>query len=209
MSDDLAGLRGQVCPRHEDLLLAIDRGLGADGVEHAAPALASLARLLPPGSGDDPVHELACVAGVVRDRLAADPAGPLSLTEGLWAGGGHPLMVAGAAVSAAHRRGLRIALVGHARRVWLAHAGAESTMVVSPADATSVFDARSLGVDLRWHCAHELGGLVLAAVRERAERHGDLTTAMRAAELRTALPLNDVAARADRHHLERLRARLN
>lgn len=210
MSEDLGGMRGRPCPRHEDVLIAIDQAFGRDGTAAVDGALDELAGLLPAAAvGEDPLHELACVAGVIHHRFVADEDGPLSLSETLAGGGGHPLILAGAALAAAHRRFLRIALVGQARRVWLAHAAATTPHVVDPRDAATTFDGRTLGIDLRWRCAHELGGLVISAIRERAERQGDLTTALRAAELRLDLPLSETAARADRRHLQRLRARLN
>ena len=38
MSDDLQRLCGQACPPHEDVLLALDRALGADAIDRAPAA---------------------------------------------------------------------------------------------------------------------------------------------------------------------------
>lgn len=209
MSDELERLCGRDCPAHEEVLLALDRALGAEGMERATVELEALACLLPPAGGEDPVHELACVAGLLRDRLVADERGSLLLSEVLHDGGGHPIAAGAAVVAAARRRGLDVDLVGHGPRLWIAHGGAATPYVVDPVAPAGAFDARSLGIDLHWRCAHELGVIVLGGVVERAEDCGDLTLALRAAELRDRLPVDGDAARGHRSELQRLRARLN
>ncbi|MBJ7329070.1 MAG: hypothetical protein JHC95_04175 [Solirubrobacteraceae bacterium] len=208
---DLVGLCGQSCPSHEDVLLALDEALGTDAVDQAPARIAALAAGLPEHDaiGHDPVHELAVVAGLLRDEFVVDGDGSLAMSEVLADGGGHPLAIAAAVVCAAQRRGLPIDLVGNGERVWLAHTGGETPYVVDPAGAQSAFDARSLGVDLHWRCAHEVAGLVLDRVIDRAERCGDLGTAVRGAELRGALRMDDEAARSHGTEVQRLRARLN
>ncbi|MFA9272443.1 MAG: hypothetical protein ACEQSX_17145 [Baekduiaceae bacterium] len=208
MSDELQRLCGQACPPLDDVLLALDRELQADGVDGAARALARLAARLP-DPGGDPIHELACVAGVLRDGLRSDGTGSLALSEVLRDGGGHPLATAAAAVCAARRRGLAIDLVGHGARVWIAHEETRSPYVVDAADPRAAFDARALGVDLHWRCAHEVALVVLDVVVDRAERCGDLAWALHAAGLRARLPMQESDADSRRTEVQRLRARLN
>ncbi len=208
MSHELQRLCGQACPPHEDVLLALDRELQADGVDVASAAIDALAARLP-APGGDPIHELACVAGLLRDGLRSDEIGSLALSEVLVDGGGHPLTTAAAVVCAARRRGLAIDLVGHGPRVWIAHEAAGSPYVVDPADPCAAFDARALGIDLHWRCAHELALVILDGVVERAERCGDLAWALHAADLRARLPMEASDADSRRTEVQRLRARLN
>lgn len=208
MSDELQRLCGQACPLLEDVLLALDGELRVEGVDGAVTALAGLAARLPEPGGD-PIHELACVAGLLRDDLRPDSSGSLALSEVLADGGGHPLATAAAAVCAARRRGLGVDLVGHGAQVWIAHEEATSPYVVDAADPRAAFDARALGVDLHWRCAHELALVMLDVVVDRAERCGDLAWALHVAGLRAGLPMAESDADSRRTDVQRLRARLN
>jgi hypothetical protein len=76
------------------------------------------------------------------------------------------------------------------------------TLVVDPGAPIGRFEGGLLGVDLHWHCAHELAALTLEVVDRRAERAGDLDLALRVVRARMTLPVEhgEVAA---------LRARMN
>ena len=81
--------------------------------------------------------------------------------------------------------------------------------MLDPAHPARLLDARRLGCDLHWRCAHESAHAVLEHVAERAERVLDLPTALACAALRLMLPLDDaVRASAEAEH-GRLLARLN
>jgi len=191
------------CPAHEALGFALARDLGQPASPEARERLRAIARELPRGLA--PVARLGALAELLGGPLA-HPDGPLLLPQVL-DGGGHPAGAAVAAAAAAARAGYGADLVGHGRRLYLAHPDA-GALIVDPARAALV-DARELGVELRWRCAHESAALVLERVIERAERDGDLSTGLAGAALRLALPIDDTTrARYVREH-RRLLSRLN
>lgn len=209
MSRELQQLCRQACPPHEAMLLAVDRALGLPERFDAQPALDELAGALPAPEPGDPGAELAACARLLRGPLSADLDGSLSIGDVLTGRPGHPVVAAAAAVAVAQRRGLRVGIVGHGRRVWLAHRSEAGAEVVDPARVRNVIDGRTLGVDLHWRCSHQVAGLVLGAAIRRGERTGDLMLAIRAAGIRADLPVDGAAAHAYRREEQRLRARLN
>jgi Transglutaminase-like superfamily len=72
-----------------------------------------------------------------------------------------------------------------------------------------LLDARELPGEPEWRCGHQLSDTLLGEVELRCERAGDLGRALRAAELRCALPFDDEARERADLALRRLRARLN
>lgn len=209
MSRELQRLCRQACPPHEAMLLAVDRALGLPERLDAQLALEDLAATLPCADPDDPGAELAACARLLRGPVQPDVSGSLSIGDALTGCPAHPLVAAAAAVAAAQRRGLRVGVVGHGRRVWLAHRSESGPDVVDPGRVRSLVDGRSLGVDLHWRCSHQVAGLVLGAAVRRGERTGDLMLAIRAAGIRAELPVDGGAAHAYRREEQRLRARLN
>jgi len=153
----------------------------------ARARLALLAQRLPGPS--HPEADLAAVAQLLRERLPGP--GPLLLPDALRAGRAHPLAAAAAGVAAARRAGMTIELVGHGDRVWLAHAGGSSSLVVDPGGRGGPFDGRELGVDLHWRCAHELAALTLDRLLDGARRAGDLDLALRVVRAQLSLPLDE------------------
>ncbi|HWT95591.1 MAG TPA: hypothetical protein VN238_21515, partial [Solirubrobacteraceae bacterium] len=180
-----AALAACTCPPHEEMLLATAAELGPVDVRDAEAWLDALAAELPAPSGSAEA-DLRAVAQLIREELTCDPGGSLTLPDVLEIGGGHPLVVAGAAVAVAARRGYDVDVVGHGPVVWLAHPDA-APLLVDVTDG-SLVDARLIGVDVEWRCAHELAQMTLAHLGERAERYGNLSAALHAAELAAALP---------------------
>lgn len=209
MTGELRRLCRQACPPHEEILLALDRELGLPERPEALPVMAELAARLPVPEPEEPAAELAACARLLRDRVSVDLDGSLSLGEALTGSVAHPLVAAAAVVAAAERRGLRVAVVGHGRRVWVAHRAEHGPDVVDPARIANPIDGRTLGVDLHWRCSHQMAGLVLGAVVRRGERTGDLMRAIHAAGVRAELPVDAAAAHVYRREERRLRARLN
>jgi len=70
-------------------------------------------------------------------------------------------------------------------------------------------DARRLAHEPEWRCGHQVAYTLLDEVELRCERAGDLARAIRAAELRCALPFDEEASERATVRLRRLRARLN
>jgi regulator of sirC expression with transglutaminase-like and TPR domain len=117
---------------------------------------------------------------------------------------GHPYALAVVYAAIGARCGIDLYAVGAGPDLLLADRGARRTVLVDP-----VPGGRKLGGDPRWLCPHLVALLLVEELGARFGERGDLTRAIRAAELRLQLPL-DPRAR-ERHELElrSLRARLN
>ena len=200
---DFARLAATPCADHAALSLLLAR---ADGPWVEA-RLTALGRRLP--DTDDPASELHALGQMLAEHRPARGAGPLLLPDAIAAGCGHPAALAVAGTGIARAAGIPVGLVGHGRRLYLAHEELDGPFIVDPRRPARLFDARRLGCDLTWRCAHETAHAVLEHVAERAERELDLPTAMTSAALRLMLPLDDDArADAEAEHV-RLLARLN
>jgi hypothetical protein len=204
---EFARLAATPCSDHAALSLLLARELGrADGLWVQA-RLTALGRRLP--ATDDPATELHGLGRLLAAHLPARATGPLLLTDVIAAGEGHPAALAIAGCGIARAAGIRVGIVGHGRRLYLAHEELDGPFIVDPRRPERLFDARRLHRDLTWRCAHETAHAVLEHVAERAERELDLATAMASAALRLMLPLDDDArAGAEAEHV-RLLARLN
>jgi hypothetical protein len=202
-----ARLAATPCHDHAELATRLARELGRSGGMWVGGRLEALARSLEPS--DDPASELHGVGRLLAARIPPDGDGALLLPDALAEGCGHPVAVAVAGAGIAARAGIRAGLVGHGRRLYLAHEQLDGPLLVDPARPERLIDARSLRCDLLWRCAHESACAVLEHVSERAERRLDLATATACAALRLLLPLDDAArAGAEAEH-GRLLARLN
>ncbi len=121
-------------------------------------------------AADDPATELHALGRLLALRVRPRATATLLLPDVLAAGCGHPAGVAVAAAGIAARAGLPVGLVGDGRRLYLAHEELDGPFVVDPAAPDRLLDARRLGCDLHWRCAHESALAVLEHVAERAER---------------------------------------
>jgi hypothetical protein len=202
-----AALAGDLSPAYEDLALGLAAELGCPE-DDARAQLRAFARDLPAPAADAPIDDLEAVRCLVA-ALAPAPDGTLLLPLAL-DGGGHPAVVAVAAAAVAEAAGLDVEPVGDAGgRLYLAHHALAAPMVIDPAAPRHLLDARTLGVDLHWRCAHETALCLLDHVIARPVRPGDLATALAASALRFALPLEEAARHAVAADHARLVARLN
>jgi hypothetical protein len=80
--------------------------------------------------------------------------------------------------------------------------------VVDPA-AGAVRDAGTLDQAVSWQCCHQVAARILNRIGERADRVGNVVWALRAAELRLALPFDGPTRERLELDLRRVRARLN
>jgi hypothetical protein len=204
---DFAHLAATPCADHAALALLLARELGRPDGMWVCGRLAALARRLPPR--DDPAMELHGLGRLLATRLPARPGAPLLLPDALAAGAGHPVAVAVAGAGIARAAGLPVGIVGHGRRLYLAHEELDGPFVVDPRRPGALIDARDLRCDLHWRCAHETAHAVLEHVAERAERELDLPTALAGAALQLMLPLDDEGRAAAAAEHGRLLARLN
>jgi hypothetical protein len=145
----------------------------------------------------------------VTQALAPASDGTLLLPRAL-DGGGHPAVVAVAAAAAAARAGYGVEPAadgdGH---LYLAHPDLDPPLVVDPGAPPALIDARSLGPDLYWRCAHETALCLLDHAIAQARRSADLSTMLAASALPLALPLEDDAREGIATDHARLLARLN
>jgi regulator of sirC expression with transglutaminase-like and TPR domain len=123
-------------------------------------------------------------------------------------GAGHPLLLAVTCVEAARRAGLPLGIVAGPDGAFLAHRELAEPLLVDPAEGR-LRDARTLAEPVAWQCCHQVAARILNSIGERAERVGHVVWALRAAELRLALPFDGPTRERLQHDLRRVRARLN
>ena len=99
-------------------------------------------------------------------------------------------------------------LVAGADGAFLAHQKLPDPVLVDPARG-ALIDARGLESPVSWQCCHQVAARILNRIGERAERVGQVCWALRAAELRLALPFEAPARERLEADLRRVRARLN
>ncbi|WP_205699281.1 transglutaminase family protein [Conexibacter sp. SYSU D00693] len=165
----------------------------------------------------DPAAQLAAlgsrvVAGFRRPnrRVLAGDLDDLLLPTVLQGRRGDELLVAAAAVAAAHRLGWDVGVLCAEDRVFVGHDGLEEPLVVSPRDRGRLLDVRDVtGADVFWVEPHGLADRVLERVAERARDLGLHHVALRAAELALALPVEPREHLVRAVALARVRARFN
>ncbi len=123
-------------------------------------------------------------------------------------GAGHPLLLAIACAEAGRRAGLAVGVVAGACGAFVAHRALAEPLLVDPATA-AIRDARALDAPVAWQCCHQVAARILNRIGERAERVGHVTWALRAAELRLALPFDGPTRERLEADLRRVRAKLN
>ena len=90
----------------------------------------------------------------------------------------------------------------------MAHRQTAQPLLVDPARG-ALRDARTLRSPVSWQCCHQVSARILNRIGERAERVGQVCWALRAAELRLALPFEAPTRERLEADLRRVRARLN
>ena len=200
---------GLSCPTHADLAAALSaefRLVDEPAVDAALDALgAALAPAREAGAGG----QLETLAGVMAAFEPLDAAGDpsaLLIDVVLDRMAGHPAVLAVIAAEAARRAGLALAVVGDG-----------PALLVGPyaRRGAAAFDPRRPGVGrlqgecVIWRCSHQVAFALLREYLDRALRSGDLAGALRAADLRLELPLEEWALDRLRGERRALRARLN
>jgi hypothetical protein len=200
------------CTSHASLALALSAEFASLRAERAAAAFDGLAACLQGARDDRPEAQLHAVADLIGAHLKAielDCAiDDLLLDRVVIGGAGHPLLLAVATVEAGRRSGLALGVVAGADGAFVAHQRLAEPIVVDAATGL-LLDARSLASPASWQCSHQVVARILNRIGERAERVGHLAWALRAAELRLALPFEGDARERLEADLRRVRARLN
>jgi hypothetical protein len=178
----------------------------------AERALDDLAAWLVGARADDPVGQLDALAELGGARLEAvvlsSAIDDLLLDRVAAGGAGHPLLLAIACAEAARRAGLAVGIVAGEDGAFVAHRQLAEPLLVDPARG-GLRDARTLQAPVSWQCCHQVAARILNRIGERAERVGHVCWALRAAELRLALPFEAPTRERLEADLRRVRARLN
>ena len=178
----------------------------------AEGALEELAAWLVGARHDDPADQLEALADLAGAHLEAvvltSAIDDLLLDRVVAGGAGHPLLLAIACAEAARRAGLPMGIVAGADGAFVAHRELPEPVLVDPARG-GLRDARTLQAPVSWQCCHQVAARILNRIGERAERVGQVCWALRAAELRLALPFEAPTRERLEADLRRVRARLN
>ena len=107
-------------------------------------------------------------------------------------GVGHEAVVAIVLCELGRRAGMPVGVVGAGARHLVGHEHV-TPWLLDPATG-EVVDARRLAHEPEWRCGHQVADTLLDEVELRCERAGDVARAIRAAELRCALPFDEDAS---------------
>jgi hypothetical protein len=200
------------CPTNGCIALSLAAEFARVRGERAEAALDALAAWLGAARCDDPVEQIEAVAELAATHLEAvvlrSAIEDLLLDRVAIDGAGHPLLLAVVCAEAAGRAGLPVGIVAGADGAFVAHRELAAPLIVDPA-LGAVRDARTLSGTVAWQCSHQVAARILNRIGERAERVGHVPWALRAAELRLALPFDAATRERLRADLGRVRARLN
>ena len=200
------------CSTPSDLALALAAEFAPVRPARAEAALDELAAWLAGARHDDPAGQLDALAELTAAHLEAvvlsSAIDDLLLDRVAAGGAGHPLLLAIACVEAARRAGLPVGIVAGLDGAFLAHRELADPVLVDPARG-ALRDARTLQAPVSWQCCHQVAARILNRIGERAERVGQLCWALRAAELRLALPFDGPTRERLEADLRRVRARMN
>jgi hypothetical protein len=203
------------CPPQGGLALALAAEFHAADLEAAEAALGELSDGMAPARGLPAHEQLAHCARETAARLVArvrpGAVEDLLLDRVLAQGVGDPVCWAIACVQAARRAGIPLGIVADEdEHVLVAHRQLETRLVVEPQSPDVPIDAGRLPAgELTWRCAHETALMLLDRIVTRASRTGRMHDALRAAELRLELPLDDATLALLREEREGIAARLN
>jgi hypothetical protein len=201
-------------PPHAELAMALAaefRPVDAHAVERA---LQRLAERLAARAPRHPLEALQWVGVLVRGEIAApryrllDDA-DFMLDAVLASGHGQPVMQAVVAVETGRRNGVPLGIVSDGRRHFVAHRALREALLLDFGSVRGLRSAAQLRRNLDWHCAHQVGCSVLQNLSCRALESGDLSRAIRAAELKLELPFDHQTRELASSDLRDLRARLN
>jgi hypothetical protein len=187
-----AELAAEGHPRLGALLLAASAEFGPIDRARARVTLDQMAARLHCWVEDGVEHSDAIAQLLAERRLRpARRVGPADarLDRVLERGEGHPTLIAAACVEAGQRAGLPLAPVGRESQVLIGvrpgPAGRPATIV----DPAGTLEAAGAG--LSWRCEHEVAFLALSELSRLFCLTGDVSSALKATELRGRLPISD------------------
>jgi hypothetical protein len=195
----LQASRGCSTPCH--LALALAAEFAPVRPARAERALDELATWLVGARDDDPLDQLRALADLTGAHFEAvvlsSAIDDLLLDRVVAGGAGHPLLLAIAGAEAARRAGLPVGIVAGVDGAFVAHHQLAEPVLVDPARG-ALRDVHTLDAPVSWQCCHHVAARILNRIGERAERVGHVCWALRAAELRLALPFEALRASGSR-----------
>lgn len=161
---------------------------------------------------DDGLGHADAVAQLLAERRLrpSNRVGPQDamLDRVLARGQGHPAMLAAICVEAGRRAGLPLAAAGRESDLFVGvrptHTADGATLLIDPAG-----ELRGPPAGLHWRCDHEVCFLLLSELSRLFCLTGDVANALRAAELRSELPLDPSFHERLASESSALRANLN
>jgi regulator of sirC expression with transglutaminase-like and TPR domain len=122
---------------------------------------------------------------------------------------GLPIVLSVVYVAVARRAGVRLAGVGLPGHYVVGHFGAEPPVLIDPFAGGEMVEVRHPDPLVRPWTPHETAMRMLNNLVGSFQRRGDIGAAIRAAELRMALPAEETLAESLRADLRAMQARLN
>jgi hypothetical protein len=200
------------CTTYAELALALTAEFAPLWAQRAERALDELAVGLLEVSAGTPIDQLRAVADLADAHLEAvslnGAIDDLLLDRVAISGAGHPLLLTVVCAEAGRRAGLAVGVVAGPDGAFVSHLGLAEPLVADPVTAR-VLDVHSLDAPVSWQCSHQVVARILNRIGERAERVGHVAWALRAAQLRLALPFERSVRELLETELRRVRARLN
>lgn len=210
-----ARLAADGCPSHAALALALAAEFHDADEEAAETVLASLRAGLEPLREAAPLEQLAGAGELVGARVVArvrpGRLDDLLLDRVLVTGAGDPVCWAVICAHAAEQAGIPLGIVAdEEEHVLVAHRAIETPHVIEPMAPNRPISAERLPAgDLTWRCSHQVALLLLDRIVARAQRAGRHGDAIRAAELRLELPLDEATIGSLRDDADGVAAKLN
>jgi regulator of sirC expression with transglutaminase-like and TPR domain len=122
---------------------------------------------------------------------------------------GLPILLSVVYIEAARRAGIALSGVGLPGHFVVGHFGADPPLLLDPFDGGAPIDPQSPVGAVRPWTAHEIAMRMLNNLVSSYQRRGDLTSAIRAAQLRMLLPASEALRDTVAAELRTLHARLN
>ncbi|NLT07687.1 MAG: hypothetical protein GXY03_15465 [Solirubrobacterales bacterium] len=201
------------CVPHAELALSLAAAFHTVDAEAVDGRIEALAEGLAVDAHASPRDQLDALA-----ELAHDPRAPqvsvggdvccLMLDDALADAVAHPLVGAIVLAEVGRRRGLDVGIVSNGRHHCLGHEQLGEPLLLR-ADTGAVVDGRALPETLQWCCAHETAAMLLDELEERFLTWTRIDEALRAAELRLRLPLDEESEQGARIRVHAVRSRLN
>lgn len=210
-----ARLAADGCPSHAALALALAAEFHPPDERATTIVLGELRDALAPLRDAPALEQLAGAGQLVGGRIGARvrPAHveDLLLDRVLLTGTGDPVCWAVICAEVAREAGIPLGIVADdEEHVLVAHRELNAPHVLEPMAPRTPIEADRLPAgELRWRCSHQVALILLDRIVARAQRAGRHGDALRAAQLRLELPLDEPTIETLRDDADGVASRLN